>query len=387
MISIQPIRNFLTRLGTVLSPTTVNDSVDVKVNDIKTVSNDGLVLSNNTAALVGTTVQYSPRLRLRGTAWDVDDLVSRTTDWIIENVPASGNTVSSNLYFRHSLDGGGYSYPFTFSSAGRFDAILVFSEQGVFASYCGATYLMGSPQIPARGTFTPGTDAAGNIIERDLADALATQTINNKNASSTGNILKLQWQTVDRFIVFKEGGIQSNYNSAISMGGAPDPSAVLTVGWNNSTMAEGTTAARHLIVSGNITELADAAITDIVGAYFNTFTITDGGGTETVGFASTVYIAGAPTTGTVPTIGNYALFVDAGEVRIDGEIGDTTNRVLKGWFTELTTTSITATSSISTTQYFGDATSDGSWKMEIESGDLVIYKKETGSWVEKGRYE
>lgn len=39
------------------------------------------------------------------------------------------------------------------------------------------------------------------------------------------------------------------------------------------------------------------------------------------------------------------------------------------------------------TQYFGDPTVDGTWKIEIESGDLVIYKRETGSWVEKGRYE
>ena len=41
---------------------------------------------------------------------------------------------------------------------------------------------------------------------------------------------------------------------------------------------------------------------------------------------------------------------------------------------------------ITDTQYFGDSTSDGSWKMEIESGGLVIYKKETGTWVEKGRF-
>jgi hypothetical protein len=47
---------------------------------------------------------------------------------------------------------------------------------------------------------------------------------------------------------------------------------------------------------------------------------------------------------------------------------------------------INSSSMITDTQYFGDSTSDGSWKMEIESGDLVVYKKETGSWAEKGRF-
>jgi hypothetical protein len=85
-------------------------------------------------------------------------------------------------------------------------------------------------------------------------------------------------------------------------------------------MEGGTTYARHLYTQGNITELADAAITDICGWYINSFTITDGGGTETVGFVATCYIEGAPTTGTAPTGGTYALYVDADTSRFDGPI-------------------------------------------------------------------
>jgi hypothetical protein len=353
--------------------------------NLGTTSTDGLVLANTSPALVGTTVQYSPRLRLRGTAWDTDDAVSRTTDWIIENVPISGNTVSSTLYFRHSLDGGAYTYPFTLTSGG----LLTLSDGIITGGSIRAGNATAIQNASSSSIFSLNVGSATSyaVWSRNTADAYAAAVINNLNASSTGHILDCQWQSSNRFIVYKEGGIQSNYNSAISMGGAPDNSAVLTVGWNNSTMAAGTTAARHLIIGGNITELANATITDIVGLYLNTFTIGDGGGTKTLGFASTVYIAGAPTVGTTPAKGPYSLFIDSGEFRLDGNLGDATDRVPTGYFTDLTTTSITATSSISTTQYFGDATSDGSWKMEIESGDLVIYKKETGSWVEKGRYE
>lgn len=115
-------------------------------------------------------------------------------------------------------------------------------------------------------------------------------------------------------------GFQSDSYSAISMGGAPTNGTVLSVGYNNSTMPGGTTAARSLSTGGNITELANATITDITGAYFNTFTVGDGGGTETVGTLATVYINNAPTAGTTPTNGPYAFFVDAGTSRLDGNV-------------------------------------------------------------------
>ena len=374
------------RILSVLYPSVANDSVDIgtgtylgglvelKQDNILNVPTDGLILKNSTLSTLLAKVQMSGRLRWRANGWDDDDAVNRTVDWSMEVIPSSGNTVTSTLLIGTSLDGAGYTLPATLTNTGNLtiSGSLNIGNGKQIANGTSANYF----------TIDVGGSASPAYWSRNTADTYTTAVINNLNASSTGHILDCQWQSVNRFIVFKEGGIQSNYNSAIAMGAVPDASAVLTVGWNNSTMAAGTTAARHLLVGGNITELAGAAITDIVGAYFNTFTITDGGAAETVGFTSTVYIANAPTVGTAPTIGNYALFVDAGEVRIDGDIGDTTYRVNKGWFTDLE-----ATSSISTTQYFGDKTTDGSWKMEIESGDLVIYKKETGTWVEKGRYE
>lgn len=107
--------------------------------------------------------------------------------------------------------------------------------------------------------------------------------------------------------------------NGVGVGQVAAAGVVLTTGWDAATMGAGTTVARHFQTQGNITELAGAAITDIVGAYFNTFTITDGGGAETVGTVATVYIVNAPTAGTAPTNGPYAFFSDAGTNRLDGQ--------------------------------------------------------------------
>jgi len=38
-------------------------------------------------------------------------------------------------------------------------------------------------------------------------------------------------------------------------------------------------------------------------------------------------------------------------------------------------------------KYFGNPGQDGSWRMRIsDTGDLVVEKRESGAWVEKGAY-
>jgi len=41
----------------------------------------------------------------------------------------------------------------------------------------------------------------------------------------------------------------------------------------------------------------------------------------------------------------------------------------------------------STYQYFGDANTNGSWRFYVSGTDLVVERREAGSWVEKGAYE
>ena len=76
---------------------------------------DGLFITNETAATVGSTIQMSPRLRLRGRVWNSDLLTSNTEDWSMDVLPVSGTTPYSSLRLGNSAQGGAYSYVFTLS--------------------------------------------------------------------------------------------------------------------------------------------------------------------------------------------------------------------------------------------------------------------------------
>jgi hypothetical protein len=73
----------------------------VNRSNIGATSTDGIVANNATPATAGTTIQYGPRIRLTGNAWDTDDLVSRPVSWFIETEPSSAATVVGNLYFKY----------------------------------------------------------------------------------------------------------------------------------------------------------------------------------------------------------------------------------------------------------------------------------------------
>ncbi len=82
------------------------------------------------------------------------------------------------------------------------------------------------------------------------------------------------------------------------------------------------------------TEAASGTHPIIAGLIIRTPDITAGAGatTNTAG----LYLEGASAIGT----NNYTLWADAGEVRIDGDIGDTTNRVAKLWATDIESNNI-----------------------------------------------
>lgn len=83
-------------------------------------------------------------------------------------------------------------------------------------------------------------------------------------------------------------------------------------------------------------------------------------GASTITNAATAYISGAPIAGTNATITNaYSLWIGGGTMRLDGSLGQTGNKVTKGWFTDLESTSmvtIGGTSLSSVTQTFTNKT-------------------------------
>ena len=191
---------------------TVNaTNVSVSRNGLTTTSSDGQVIANISVSTAGVPSQISPRARFTGTALNSVSGLSETNSFIIENLPVTAaGTTSATLKFGVSINGGAYTYPMTLSNIGTLTLLgnCLVANGGYLSN--------GS--APARGLYAVGTLSTGNIIERNINDAYTIQTINNANASSTGNILDLQWQSVNRITFSKNGSINLNTTDALGAG-------------------------------------------------------------------------------------------------------------------------------------------------------------------------
>ncbi len=85
---------------------------------IATTETNGVELINDTASLVGVTVEQSPSVYLKGSAWDTDGSASADQLWRFQNVPVTGNTPSSNLIFEYNRSGGGWTEGFRLEDDG-----------------------------------------------------------------------------------------------------------------------------------------------------------------------------------------------------------------------------------------------------------------------------
>ncbi len=144
-----------------------------------TTSTDGIIAVNSTAATSGTTIQISPRVRLRGTAWNV--FTSKTVDFFTENLPVMAATPTGIYRVGFSLDGAGATYPLTLTSAGALTVLssVSFADnllRGAATIYAGATATIASgfstsaPSIAGRGSSfavtigaTPGVTGTVNF--------------------------------------------------------------------------------------------------------------------------------------------------------------------------------------------------------------------------------
>lgn len=175
-------------------------------NNLTTTSTDGLLALSLSASLIGTPVQMSPRIRERGSAWNTTSSASETVDCIQELLPVSGTSVSGTYRIGFSINGGAYSYPFTFTSGGSLRSTNIELTNTL---YFGSTLENRISSIYLR--ITAGSATIPAEWSRNTADAYATAVFNNANASSTGNITNFQWQSVnkafvDRFGVFASYG-------------------------------------------------------------------------------------------------------------------------------------------------------------------------------------
>jgi len=137
----------ITDNGTTVSTT---EPVDVKRDGIATTTTDGIAITNNTAATVGTPVQYSPRLRFRANTWDTDGS-SDTWDYWMEIQPVSTSTTVSALKVFCSKNGAAATNVLTIQSSGNLEGSAgTFSNVGI----TGTSTLRNTGVILTAGTLT-----------------------------------------------------------------------------------------------------------------------------------------------------------------------------------------------------------------------------------------
>lgn len=160
---------------------------------IGTGSTPVLSLKSTTEATVGDPVQHSPGLLLGGAAWDVDDSVSRSLDWMIEARTVSDNTPYQSLLFLARTDGGawGTAVELRGSTSGpAFTSLLAPIIKGgdiQLRSYDSATGLGTVDNVETAVDrelillHTNRTDAADNVIFADVYNRNAA-AITNKHS-------------------------------------------------------------------------------------------------------------------------------------------------------------------------------------------------------------
>lgn len=456
MISIQPIRNFLTRLGTVLRPVIANDSLDLGTGRIYAGSTGKIYYVDGSRVDTYTeNGSYTNPYKTIKAAQDAINIVTATlmgseadydsakfTVNIAPGTYADNLTINTNAgqakYLRYNMDG--------VTITGTID--ITQNQAGVTDYYSKVEFVGGRSTRPEKGrcgriegniTFLKaaydslsyssfyGIDIEGDILYGSAPGTgfgtwvlyLEKSSLRNTGKSITTNfgvgshcVLLETFNSEIRAALVGEITLYTCNNSSFSnMTITPEHDCTV----KNCTFSNTTSiiAVKNLNIDANSYRsllLTTPTLTGMTIVYLDqiynanlaeSVSVTKGGtGLNSCILGDTFYGSGVNTmnklTGNTTTTRKYLsmlgdgtnaaaplweevpqLWTKAGTVLSPTTAGDGIN----------ITTSITATSSISTTQYFGDATSDGSWKMEIESGDLVIYKKETGSWVEKGRYE
>jgi hypothetical protein len=165
------------RLLTMTGNGAINQSVtrfsnDVLFTGLGTSTTSGYSLNNNVASTVGTTVQYSPGLDFKGSAWNSGGSVNEIDTWRIENRPATvAGTTTETLNFLASIAGGGFNQITTLTSAGLFatatvNATTAFQVNGT-AVTSGTTFLtsgsgMGVANVGANSCGTSAATIVGN---------------------------------------------------------------------------------------------------------------------------------------------------------------------------------------------------------------------------------
>lgn len=245
---------------------------------LHTTSTDGIILQNTTAALVGQTQEYSPRLVLLGAAWKSNATAASETDkWAIENEPQTGAAATTqNLVFQSSLAGGAYATKATLTSGAVLNLITGGSYQinatdvlngttlgtGVTAS--SLTSFGTSPTIvtPSITTgFTIGGSAATGTFPRGNGTNFIASTLTIPNTSTTGDIFVSTGTSAMGVVA-----VNATANKVLMSGASAVPT------WSTPTFPNASATSRKKIVSDGTNWVASTETWAVPGTANNVLT-------------------------------------------------------------------------------------------------------------------
>lgn len=160
--------------------------------NIAATSTDGLVLQNLTSATSAVTAQYSPRLKVCGTAYNSTSLASETDCWIAETQPVTvAGTTTSKMVWSASIAGGAYSEAMKVTNAGTLQVLGSIQTDTIAPLTGGKRLISGAAPTVSSGFGTspaiPNNNGAASFTVDVGTGGVATSGILNLGATaSTG---------------------------------------------------------------------------------------------------------------------------------------------------------------------------------------------------------
>jgi hypothetical protein len=156
--------------------------------NITTTATDGLLMSNPTAALSTTTIQYSPALHFQGAGWGTTAAASQSVDFRQYVTPTTGTTAGGTFLMDASLNGGAYSNVLAIDAGGRI------TSYGDIAPVTAGTKNLGAASTPWINTYT--TRVIGRqSFNLTISSAFSSDAITFANASAVTEVARFAGTT------------------------------------------------------------------------------------------------------------------------------------------------------------------------------------------------
>jgi hypothetical protein len=220
-----------------------------------------------------------------------------------------------------------------------------YSNDAGAISQAATVYIDGAPS--AGGSLTISNAYAlwvdsGEVQFDGTLDVLSSVTLGNTTAkvktADGSNVLTIEevaGSTGDVFLV-NTGASGSNFLTLTQRANTSGTPKLLLLTGAAHTDATGEVIDAHFDLARTVTFQNGAAPTTQRTVWFEAATYSSGG-VQTTTTAATVYIEGPPVAAGSLTITNpWALWVDSGNVRFDGNVGDTNNAVSTAYITNIT---------------------------------------------------